>query len=925
MSGFEPPLRIGNAGEQTATRTSAVAAATAERHAGAAEPIARPLHAPRLRAWLRTLIDIGAVVTALVFIGSYFPREVMFSATITNGGDMGSHYYPAQYLSEVLLPRGRVSGWCPGNYGGYPIFQFYFPLAFLCIAGLATVMPLTIAFKLGTVLGTFLLPVCAYASLRLLRVPFPGPALGALTPLCFLFMEANSMWGGNVPSTLAGEFALSLGLALTVLFFGTLRWTMDTGRGALWNGLLVALIGLSHGYTLLWAGFSSLVELVATRRWWTRVGILIVVHGLAILLMAFWLVPLIVYAPWTTAYNHSWPIRSWREVLPPILWPPAIAAVGSFVLVGVVSLVQRRAFPRGLATLWGVMAVAALFYLFAHSFHVVDIRFVPFVQLGLCLAAAAGVGYVMARLPVPEVWPLAVAALLLPFVQTKVTFIGGWIKWNYSGFEKKAPWPVFRAVNEAIRGDFRDPRVVYEHSPEHEALGTVRAFESLPLFSGRSTLEGLYMQGSPTAPFVFYVQSEVSKDQSCPFPDWGCSRFDLDQGLQHLRMMNVSDFIVRSAPVKQAVAKHPGLERTAASGGYEIYRVKDNDGRYAVPLAVEPVLVVTPDWKDAAYRWFKRARPEDPVPVFVAEADDEARRTFGQVFSGLPSQIPAKPLPPPPALHEEMPTQERVVITGARPGQPILIRMSYHPRWRTTTGERVWLAAPSFMLVVPRGERVELVFGDPPAVRVARLLTGIGWTVFALALLPVGRRLGARGVAAGRWLAARQPARPVVGLVERSARWTPGRRRLALAAGLVLAAAALGAAGALGYRVPADQVYRAGQRLYDAGRLGEAMPYFEEARRLAPLSATAIHAGYYRAIILFRQEKWAEAEAAFVQQVETFPEGVNAPESLYHVGLCRARRGNVAGAVQAWESTAARYPGSPWTKYAGDRLAEVRR
>ena len=31
------------------------------------------------------------------------------------------------------------------------------------------------------------------------------------------------MWGGNIPSTLAGEFSFSLGLALAVLFFGLLR------------------------------------------------------------------------------------------------------------------------------------------------------------------------------------------------------------------------------------------------------------------------------------------------------------------------------------------------------------------------------------------------------------------------------------------------------------------------------------------------------------------------------------------------------------------------------------------------------------------------------------------------------------------------------------------------------------------------------
>src|SRR5439155_1535215 len=162
----------------------------------------------------------------------------------------------------------------------------------------------------------------------------------------------------------------------------------------------------------------------------------------------------------------------------------------------------------------------------------------------------------------------------------------------------KVPWPTFRDLNAHLRGDFRDPRVVYEHSPDHEALGTVRAFEDLPLFSGRSTLEGLYMQASPSAPFVFYVQSEVSNVNSCPFPD-------------------------------------------------------------------------------------------------------------------------------PPALQERMET-DRITVTGCRPGHPVLIRISYHPRWKVTTGERVWLAAPSFMLVVPKGERIELYFAGGWPVTLGHLLTAAG-------------------------------------------------------------------------------------------------------------------------------------------------------------------------------------------------------
>jgi tetratricopeptide (TPR) repeat protein len=869
-----------------------------------------------VRSVLRAVVDAGAVGAALVFLASYFPASVMFSRTTTNGGDMGTHYYPAFFLRHVLLPHGSVIGWCPGNYCGYPLFQFYFPLPFVLAAGMSLLVPFQIAFKLATQVGTFLLPICSYFSLRLAGVPFPGPALGALTPLCFLFMEANSMWGGNIPSTLAGEFALVLGLSLTILFVGSIQRAMKTGRGTLWNGILVALIGLSHGYTLIWAGPVSLLELVSTRNWLRRVGTLIAVYGLAILLMGFFFLELVGYGPWTTAYNHSWPIQSWREVLPPILWPAAGVSAVTSLVVAVVALVRREAFPRPLGMLWGAMGLAVVFWATAHSFHVVDIRFWPFVQLGLCLTAAAALGYVFAWLPMPEVWPLVGALVILPYVQSRVTFIPAWITWNYAGFERKATWPVFEKLNQHLLGDFRSPRVVYEHSADNESLGTVRAFENLPLFSGRNTLEGLYMQSSPTAPFVFFIQSEISKDVSCPFPDYGCSRLDLDRGIGHLRMFNVSHFVLRSPIVKAAAAKHPGLAFEASFGPFDVYRLRENADRYAIPLALAPVAVRTATWKEVAYRWFKRAGPDDPTPVFVKDIDASERAQFAAVVDDVKDELPRKALDPPPALEEQMDAPDHITVTGARPGHPILIRISYHPRWRAVTGEKIWLAGPSFMLVFPKSDRVELVFDGGAWVTAGHLFTTVGLIVLALAFLPVGARLGERA----RTLV----PEPVMALVRSTEAWDLRRRRTVLAGG-VATAMALFAMLAIVKRVPNNEaVYRTGQRLYDANRLEESVPFFREAQHLAPLSATAIHATYYEAIVYFRREKWQDAITTFTRLMANFPEAPNFPEALYHVGLCRLHLGNLDGAREAWQEVQARFPSTPWGKYAGDRLAEVK-
>lgn len=872
----------------------------------------------RLRV-VRSLCDAVAVGAALYMLAGKFPADVMFADTVTNGGDMGTHYYAAAYLRDVLLPQGAVTGWCPGNYCGFPLFQFYFFLPFLLIALLSYAIPLTIAFKIGTVLGTFLLPVCAYLAFRIAPAPFPVPALAALATLPFLFMEANSMWGGNIPSTLAGEFAFSLGFALAVLFLGVLRRAIDAGRGYGWAGLLVAVIGMMHGYALLWAGLFSTFELVTLRGWWRRVGGLFAIHGLAILLMAFWLFPLLGYAPWTTSYSHVWIIKGWQEVLPPILWIPAgIAVVTLAVHLGLAAF-GVQPFPRLLGLVWWATAIGIVFYYTAKAFHVVDIRFFPFLQLGLCLAAAVGLGGLLALLPAPEIWPI-VAALVVPFaVGKQVTFIPSWIKWNYSGFERKGTYPTLRGLIEKLRGDVGDPRVVYEHSPDHEALGTIRVFENLPFFTGRSTLEGLYMQGSPSAPFVFYVQSEISHVMSCPFPDWGCSRPSLERGVPHLRMMNVGQFIVKSKTTKDAAAKHPGLALESTVGDYQIWRVKENADRYAVPLATKPVLVRTPSWKETSYMWFKTATPESVLPVFtvdpIAPADEAG---FAAVHDGMPAEMPREPLGPPPALQETM-GNDRITVTGTTPGHPILIRISYHPRWKALTGERIWIGAPSFMLVFPKGDRVELAFGDTPLVTTARAVTVVGWLLFAVAIVPPVRRR----VIAARDRVVELPGFATLGAAVRwTGTWSPATRGLVLAAGLLVAAGVFTAAGVAARSLDADGSYNAGLKIYNAGRLAEAIPYFQQAQELSPLSNTAIHSTYFEGISHFRLNDYATAERVFQRLVDRFPEGPSAPESLYHVGLSKQRLGDVPGAIVAWEATQRRFPGTPWARYAGERLAE---
>ena len=184
-----------------------------------------------------------------------------------------------------------------------------------------------VAFKLGTVLGVFLLPLLTYASFRLMGFRSPGPLLGAAGALVFLFVEENPIWGGTIASTLTGEFSYTYGIGFAVLFLGVTYRAISRGHGYAWPALALALTALAHGYAVLWAGLAASFFLYGARRPERTLRLLLGIACLAFALAAFFLVPLLADWGWTTPYDDAWITISLANLLPVLLAPLFVAAV----------------------------------------------------------------------------------------------------------------------------------------------------------------------------------------------------------------------------------------------------------------------------------------------------------------------------------------------------------------------------------------------------------------------------------------------------------------------------------------------------------------------------------------------------------------------------------------------------------------------
>ena len=678
------------------------------------------------QAWIEVASTILAFALTYGLLLWYLKPSLLLSPTVTAGGDTISHYVAARYLRDYLLPNWKIVGWMPGNFAGYPIFLFYFPLAFLLIAGLSLVVPFPVAFKLGTVAGTFSLPLATLLSLRWIGCRFPIPGLGAVLTLPFLLNTGNSMWGGNIPSTLAGEFAHSLSLALLVLFQGVIYHGIHSRRHAGWGAMLLALVGFAHGYGLVIAAGLGLYLLAVGSEFRPTLVYLIRVYAIGGLLLGFWLVPLLAYLRYTTGFPITWAFSSFLEIVPVVLWPTLITAA---VTVGLALWGKQtdKEWLRVVHYLTYPVVLSVTLYFVSPRLNLVDVRFLAFAQFFLTPLASVGLGRLVTRLrpSLRLLAPILIGAIAITWIVPQQSFIPAWVRWNYEGMERKPWWRYYIVVNSVgLAGGPHSPRVAYEHSVLHDKAGTIRAFEALPLFSGRPTLEGAYMQSSPSSPFVFYIQSELAETPSCPFLPYRCTTFDPERALAHLELFNVKEVIAVTNKVKAALGSNPGYREEGEVGPYKIFQVRQGNGQYVVPLPYQPALVSEADWKRTAYDWFQKPEWLD-VPLLFLRPGEPAP----------PAAVPFRGLEERPVKHalssecwvKDALGNEEVRFETDCPGRPHLIKISYHPKWRVEGAETIYLASPAFMLVYPTNRQVRLVFGNRWPDYVGRAATAVGF------------------------------------------------------------------------------------------------------------------------------------------------------------------------------------------------------
>ncbi len=152
---------------------------------------------------------------------------------------------------------------------------------------LSFILKLNVAFKLTTLLGTLLLPICVYFGLKFLKFKNFIPEIGAVGSIMFLFLEDFSIYGANIPSTLAGEFSYSFSFALFFLFFGLFDRGMRENKYLIPNTLVLAIMALSHPFPVISATLYATLLMVVSQNRLKKAIYALKVFGLAFGITAF--------------------------------------------------------------------------------------------------------------------------------------------------------------------------------------------------------------------------------------------------------------------------------------------------------------------------------------------------------------------------------------------------------------------------------------------------------------------------------------------------------------------------------------------------------------------------------------------------------------------------------------------------------------
>jgi hypothetical protein len=796
-----------------------------------------------MRDWIRRHDSPGARLDALVIIAVIFVTvwelhpSLIFSNTLITGGDTGSHLAVPAYLKSVGNPF-NLTPWDPGWFAGMPAYTYYFVLPDVLAWFGSYIVGFAIAFKLATILGSVLMPITAYMMGRLFKAPRPIPAALAVATLPFLFDASFTIDGGNLFSTMAGEYAFSLSLALALLSIGLFARGVRTGKGY-WLAA-IALSATLAAHILPWFWTIEAVIVVVIFELLQRRGIgdpndndvqgdyarplrFAIVAGLISFgLSAWWLTSFVTTQKYTNSMGYTNdPVKTLHDIFTQLGWFNATGGAGGdrwVILLAIVALIVAFWVRDRLGMILTTLAVLSIgAYVFDPQNVIWNERLVPFWFITIHLSAGWLFGYVLMRwakrpanklgrfvvqigesrfsfareaagpdaLPTPvpvearvgagsgdddtfvasslsdddedvedeaSRWGrrsaratviililglFSVVPGLIPPVASALSLdttgnqVSAWAQYNYSGYQAKAAWPEYNDLMTTmarVGQKYGCGRAMWEYSANQNRFGTPEALMLMPYWTNNciDSMEGLFFESSATTPYHFLNQAELSVSPSDPMVGLPYGGLDVAFGVEHLQMMGVRYYVAFSpATIKQANAdkslKLIALTKKWPAPGYQWHIYLITKSPMVQPLTSLPNIVANTTsrvgWLQANTTWWLDPKLWGTVAATTGPSNWPTATSVNTM--DMKTKLPKV------TVSDVNVGLQSISFHVSRVGVPMLVKISYFPRWHVTGATGPYRVSPNFMVVIPTTNDVSMVYGSTPLLTASNYLTDL--------------------------------------------------------------------------------------------------------------------------------------------------------------------------------------------------------
>ena len=669
-------------------------------------------------------ISVCVLLIIYLFLFDQIPWNLIFKNTMVSGGDTGSHNYIAYKIKDIFP---TIKTWTHDWYGGFPFLYFYPPLMFVISTIISFFVKINVAFKITTLLGTLMLPICVYLGLKFMGYKKFIPEIGAMGSIMFLFLEKFSIYGANLPSTLAGEFSYSFSFALFFLFIGLFSKGIEENKHLIPNVIILGVMALAHPFPVISATIYASILIFISKNWRERLKYSFKAFGLAFCLSAFWSIPFLYYKAYTSMMNWYKTVEL-EEMFPQFLMFFWVSA-----LIGIFFSIKNKNWKIINLLIIGLTNLGL--FLVINNSPIYNTRFLPFFIMSYILIGSIGVGYLIHEISGNSKWLNVgvVAAVIIwnlslinptfflgenTTVKSRVKYIPYWMEWNYKGFEEKDVYvqnamPLFDYLKKLPYG-----KVMWEYRPEYDAYGTPRFLENIPIHTGKPTFEGLLIESSVFGPFHFINQTETTQSPTSAIAGFKYPPFNFEKGVEHLKLSNAKYFVAYTPTIK-ALA-HENMMWLSDVGDFSVYEIPDSE----IIDAYNSFNLVKKEkeWIKSSIDWYKNGNLKQPIVFYTST--DQKNILDSTDKNELINNIQVKEI-----------TDTKISFETSDINKLHIIKVSYFPTWKVKGGEGPFLVSPSFIGVIPKEKDVTIYFGHGLVDSIAYILTYLTLILIVIKLI----------------------------------------------------------------------------------------------------------------------------------------------------------------------------------------------